>query len=301
MPTVVTLSERDFALLRLLDMTPATAAQLRKASTTFPGEAFRDERRVRERMQTLTRAGFTKTCSAALIGGGSAHYYRLTPSGYRAIHQNAESSLPKSLSADIAPSRFQHAMTTADVIVHTLVACHSSRVRVLQFLGDGRLTLEVGEYRQQPDCHFQLEHGGCFFNFLFEVDNATEPIDSRREQSIRTKILGYETYMDWVLHVWKNAGRMGIRPSFRVVFLTKSATRANHILYLAHSLARNNDRRLIYATTQDAFFAEPSAVTRPMVNDHFGHWQALVNAQPTTKFNRTPIRLTPPVALPTVI
>jgi hypothetical protein len=297
MATHITLSERDFALLRLLEMTPATASHIRKASATFHGEPFRDDRRVRERLQTLAQSGFTKTCSAALIGGGSAHYYRLSPFGYRAIHPDAEQLLPKSLNADIAPSRFQHAMTTADVIVHTLLACHGSSVRVLQFMGDGKLTLEVGEYRQQPDCHFQLEHAGCFFNFLFEVDNATEPIDSRREQSIRVKILGYESYMDWVLHVWKNAGRAGIRPSFRVVFLTKSATRANHILYLAQSLARNKDRRLVIATTQDVFLGCSMAATLPIVNDHHGHWQSLVNVQPSAGYGpRPPIRLQPPVA-----
>ena len=38
------------------------------------------------------------------------------------------------------------------------------------------------------------------------------------------------------------------------------------------------------------------AVTAPIFNDHHGHWQALVNAQPTSRFLREPVRLTAPVA-----
>ncbi len=293
----VNLSPRDFALLRLLEMTPATAAQIRKASATFPGEPFRDERRARERLQTLTNAGFTRTHSATVVGGGLSHYYRLTPSGYRALHGQSEGTPPKTFFAAIAPSRFQHAIATADVIAHVLTACNDAHVQILNFLGDGRLTLEVGEYRQQPDCHFQLQHSGRLFNTLFEVDNATEPLDSRREHSIRTKILGYESYQDWVLRLWKDSGRVGVRPAFRVVFLTKGADRANHILWLANNLATNKDRRLIYATTQDTFLGASLAVTSPILNDHRGHWQALVNSQPTAGFApRPPIRLSPPIA-----
>ncbi len=302
MATVVSLSGRDLAMLRLLEMTPATAAQIRRASATFPDEPFRDERRVRERLQTLTGGGFTRSCNASLQRGGSTHYYRLTSVGYRAIYPDAVDPLPKNLHTDIAPSRFHHAMVTADVIVHVLVSSHESHVLIHQFHGDGRLTLEVGEYRQQPDCHFQLSNGGLTFNLLFEIDNATEPLDSRREQSIRTKILGYESYQDWVLQLWRESHRTGVRPSFRVAFLTRGAERANHILWLAQSLARNKDRRLIYATTQDAFLGCPMVVTSPIFNDHHGNWQPLVNAQPTAAFiPRSPIRLRPPAATQAIV
>ena len=58
----VILSEPDLSVLRLLDATPLTAALLRKVSLTFSEEPFRDERRVRERMQTLTEAGCGDWC-----------------------------------------------------------------------------------------------------------------------------------------------------------------------------------------------------------------------------------------------
>ncbi|MEX1027005.1 MAG: replication-relaxation family protein [Candidatus Paceibacterota bacterium] len=292
----VILSQRDLALLRLLDVTPATAAHIRKASDTFDGGAFRDGRRVRERLQTLANVGFVKSWPAAVPGGGLMSYYRLTLEGHRAAFPDTTDTPPRTSLHEIAPSRIRHAFATADVIVHCLVGCHRRNVRVLRALGDGRLTLQVGEYRQQPDFHLQLGYAGRTFNLVFEIDNATEPLDSHREQSIRTKILGYETYQDWVLRLWNESGEEGPRPSFRVAFLTTSAERANHILWLARELARNKDRRLVYASTQDAFLGEPLAVTQPILNDHHGHWQPLVNAQPSSRFLREPIYLRQPIA-----
>src|SRR5205807_2630203 len=105
------------------------------------------------------------------------------------------------------------------------------------------------------------------FNCLFEIDNATEPLDSPREHSIRTKLLGYEAYQDWVLRGWREHDQTGPRPYFRVVFLTRGADRANHMLWLARHCARNKERRLCYAATQDAYLAEPRAATSPVFND----------------------------------
>ena len=294
----ILLSQRDFSILRLLDLTPATAVQLRKASVTFEGETFRDERRVRERLQVLTDAGFVRSWPTAVPGGGMISIYRLTLDGYRAAFAESTESPPRSSLNAIAPSRVRHTLATADAIVHTLAACHERGVKVHRAVGDGRLTLEIGEYRQQPDFHFQLGYAGKIFNLVFEIDNATEPLDSRREQSIQTKILGYQSYQDWVMRSWYESGRNGPRLGFRVVFLTLGSERANHILWLARDLARNPNRRLVYATTQDEYLSEPQAVTSPMLNDHHGHWQALVNSQPSSRFDREPVRLVRPVAQP---
>jgi hypothetical protein len=297
MSQAVILSKRDLALLGLLEMTPATAVQIRTASVTFDEEPFRDDRRVRERLQALSDAGFVQSWPAAVSGGGLMHYHRLTANGYRTIHPNRSDSPPRTIVSEIAPSRFNHAMATADVIVHTLVAAHASRVRTAQFHGDGSIVLAAGEHRQQPDCHFQFEHSGRIFNVLFEIDNATEPLDSPRESSIRTKLLGYEAYQDWVLQAWKEHGSSPTtRPGFRVVFLTKGNERARHILWLARQCARNPERRLCYATTQEIYLSESQAVTAPILNDHYGSWQSLVNLHPTSQFLREPIRLSPSLA-----
>ena len=55
MTNTVILSARDQSLLRLLAHTPATTTLILKASETFAGETFHDDRRVRERLQTLAR------------------------------------------------------------------------------------------------------------------------------------------------------------------------------------------------------------------------------------------------------
>lgn len=301
MSSGVILSKRDLALLALLEITPLTAAQIRKASMTFGEEPFRDDRRVRERTQALGDAGFVTSWPAAGAGGGLMHYYRLTAAGFRLLHPDHPQTPSRALVSEIAPSRLQHSLATAEIIVHTLVAAHTARVRISNYHGDGKLTLAAGEYRQQPDCHFQFECGGKYFNVLFEVDNATEPLDSLREQSLRTKLLGYECYQDWVLRGWRDQSSTGDRPAFRVVVLTKGAERARHILWLARDCARNPDRRLCYAATQDTFLADPLAVTSPVFNDHHGGWQSLVNLHPTSRFLREPIRLTPPLAPPRVV
>ena len=292
----VILGNRDLALLGLLEMAPVTAVQIQKASGTFPEEGFRDERRARERLQTLAEAGLVRAFPAAVSGGGLTQYYRLSPAGYHALHPDDAQQPARTLFSEISPSRFQHAMAAAALVVHMIVTCQVANVRIAKYHGDGKITLAAGEYRQQPDAHFQLEHGGRTFNTLFEVDNATEPIDSPREQSIRTKLLGYETYQNWVLAGWKRQPTGDPPPRFRVVFLTKSDTRAKHILWLAGQLAEHKERRLVLAGTQDAFLAEPRAVTSPILLDHHGEWRSLVDLHPSSQFLREPVRITPPVA-----
>ena len=292
----ITISKRDSAILSFLDLTPATAAQIRKVSATYGEDFFRDERRVRERLQALGDAGLVKSYSLAVAGGGLMSYYRLTPEGYRAAFPDKSESPPRTNFAEVAPSRVRHAIATADAIAHTMTASHNAGVEILSSHGDGRLVLEIGEYRQVPDFHFQLSKAGKVFNLVFEIDNATEPIDSMREQSIRTKILGYEMYQNWVLSLWSQSGRCGPRPSFRVIFLTIGVERANHILWFANERANNLDRRLIYATTQDNYLSEERAVTQPIFNDHLGHWQSLVNHQPTSAFVRERVRFARPIA-----
>ena len=99
--------------------------------------------------------------------------------------------------------------------------------------------------------------------------------------------------MQW----WKRQIGDRPRPYFRAVFLTTTAERASHILWLTRECARNHDRHLCYAATQDVFLSSDNPLQSPLFNDHHGHWQALVNLHPSSTFTRTPIRLTPPVAI----
>jgi hypothetical protein len=295
MTNAVILSARDQSLLRLLARTPATTSLILKASETFPGEPFHNDRRVRERLQTLAESGLIRAFPATHGVGGPVNWYKLTAEGYRTVH-GAEMTLPhRSRFEAIPPSRFQHTQTLAEIIVHSLVATHRDRCTVQFFHGDGEARIDVSSHTFYPDCFFQFAVAGKQFNAYFEIDQSTESIDSNAEQSIRTKLLNYEAYQDSLVAWWKGQGERGPRPYFRVVFLTRSQERANHILWLAQTCARNADRHLVYSTTQDAYLTESRALQSPLFLDHHGRWQSLVNLHPTSNFHRAPVRLTRPV------
>lgn len=295
MTNAVILSGRDQSLLRLLARTPATTSLILKASETFSGEPFSDDRRVRERLQTLAESGLIRSFPATHGVGGPVHWYKLTAEGYRTVH-GAETMLPhRSRFEAIPPSRFQHTQALAEIIVHSLVAAHRDRCTVPFFQGEGEARIDVASHTFCPDCFFQFGLAGKQFNCYFEIDQSTESIDSNAEQSIRTKLLNYETYQDSLVAWWKGQGERGPRPYFRTVFLTRSQERAYHILWLAQTCARNFDRHLVYAATQDDYLTEPRALQSPLFLDHRGRWQSLVNLHPTSNFHRAPIRLTRPV------
>lgn len=295
------LSPRDRDLLQLLDRTPATAALLLKASSTFAGQAFRDERRVRERLQQLTDAGLVRRFRLGQAGGGMMNYYKLTAAGFSALNGHEAALPPRAYLAEIPLSRLEHTMALAEVIVHTLVAAHRHRVSVAKFHRENELTLSVGPYAQQPDFHAQFRQAGKTFNVLFELDRGNESVDSPADQSIRRKLLSYEAYQDMVWQDWKRGGERGGRPYFKVAFLTPSAARAYHILALARTIARNPHRRLCYAVSQDEYLASIDVVREPLFLDHHGHWQALVNLHPSAAFHRTPVRLPQGVAPSTLL
>lgn len=295
MTNTLILSARDQSLLRLLARTPATTTLILKASETFSGEPFHDDRRIRERLQTLAEGRLVRAFPATQGVGGPVNWYKLTAEGYRTVH-GAEATLPhRSRFEAISPSRFQHTQVIAEVIVHSLVAAHRDRCTVPFFYGDGEARIDVVSHTFYPDCFFQFALAGKQFNLYFEIDQSTESIDSNAEQSIRTKLLNYETYQDSLVAWWKGQAKTSSRPFFRAVFLTRSQERANHILWLAQTCARNADRHLVYAATQDAYLTESRALQSPLFLDHHGRWHSLVNLHPSSNFHRAPVRLSRPV------
>ncbi len=295
MPNGLILSARDTSLLRLLDRTPVTTTLVLKASESFPGERFHDERRVRERLQTLAEARLVRAFPATQGVGGPVNWYKLTAEGFRTVH-GADAALPhRSRFEMIPPSRFHHTQALAEIIVHSLVAAHRDRCTIPFFNGDGEARIDVMNHSFYPDCFIQFTLAAKQFNVYFEIDQSTESLDSHAEQSIRTKLLNYEAYQDSLVAWWRSNGQLGPRPYFRAVFLTRSQERANHILWLAQTCARNTDRHLIYAATQDTYLTSPRPLQSPLFLNHHGRWQALVDLHPTSKFERTPVRLTRPI------
>jgi hypothetical protein len=294
-PHSVVLSDRDLALLAVLDKTPATSALLLKASHAFPGDRFLDERRVRERLQALNRAGLVRSFPTPHSSQSIRNVYKLTAEGFR-LARGIDAALPhKSYFGPIAPSRLRHTEILAELIVHTLVAAHRSHTAVTGFHRENELTLGAAGHEIKPDSHVQLSFVGRTFNFLYELDLSTESVDSSALTAIRSKIEAYEAYQDQILAAWKMAGERGSRPAFRVVFFTRSAERTEHILSLAQDRSLNPDRRLCYSAPYDAFLSDERALQSPLFLDHASQWRALMTAAPTASFQLTPVRLRRPL------
>src|SRR5262245_62142829 len=139
----VTLLPRDLSMLRLLSWTPATTALLFRASTTFDGELFPDERRLRERLQALCDAGFVRSWSSAHASGGLQNYYKVTPIGFALLYGAEAPQPPRAFFSEVSPSLFEHTFRLADVIVETMCACFARRVTIDQFTRENELTLPV--------------------------------------------------------------------------------------------------------------------------------------------------------------
>src|SRR3989442_15239032 len=112
-----TLSERDLALLKLLNRTPATTHLILKASSTFPGGRFRDRRRVRERLQALASRHLVRAFQATQAVGGPVNWYKLTLEGFRYLHGSDRNPPHRSRFEATSPSRFHHTQTLAETIV----------------------------------------------------------------------------------------------------------------------------------------------------------------------------------------
>ncbi|MGH7136088.1 MAG: replication-relaxation family protein, partial [Pirellulales bacterium] len=271
--------------------TPATTTLLLRASPTLDGEPFQNERRLRERLQRLAEAGLVRSWSTAHAGGGLQNYYKLTMAGFQSLF-GAEASPPsRAFFAEISPALFEHTLALAECIIATLVACHTQHVTITRFFRENELTFAVGERQVQPDSFFQFTAAGRQFNVAFEIDLSTESIDSPSYRSIRQKLEIYNAYQAQLLDAWLQNGKSWERPRYRVVFLTRTIERANNILALAANVTANPSRRLIYASPQASYIAEPANIRSPIFLDHVGNWQALVDLHPSAAFTRAPVRL----------
>lgn len=300
MPTV-SLSPRDRSLLRLLSWTPATTGLLWKASATFEGEPFLDERRLRERLQALAEAKIVRSWAAAHAGGGLQNYYKLTLLGFDLLFGAEAAKPPRAFFEAVSPSLFAHTFRLAEAIVATLRACRAKRVAVIQFRRENELAFKAGNREVRPDCFFRLQASGRFFNLAFEIDNGTEPLDSHCARSIREKLATYDAYQQRVLSQWLAQGKRWERPRFRVVFLTQSVARAYHILALAAETAANRSRRLAYAAALDDYAGDADPLFSPLFLDHSGRWRALIDPHPTAGFQRSPVRLLQPLESPLLV
>src|ERR1019366_218362 len=197
----VSLSPRDLSLLRLLSWTPATTGLLLRASDSFDGGRFIDERRLRERLQSLCEAGFVRCWATAQAGGGLQNYYKLTPLGFGMVCGTDAESPARAFYAEVSPSLFAHTFRLAEVIVEPLRACSAHRVKIERFIRENELTFKAGDRQVQPDCFFRVATSGRSFNLAFEIDNSMASIDAHAVNSIRQKLTTYQVYQEPALSI----------------------------------------------------------------------------------------------------
>ncbi len=287
------------ALLRLLELTPATAADIHKASVSFgasgePGQ-FADQRRVREKLESLVAVGLVVFYEYALGGRHTMKFYQLTRDGYRFLHNAEPPESYRRRFSDIAPTQREHAYDLSRLVTHTVACGHRSGIRLQWASPENTYTIQAPPLTTKPDFGAVFGYSGVASNTFWERDRHTESIDSLARNSIRNKILTYERYYDLIVSQWRAGHFPGPRPRIRVPFWTDTMERAEHILYAASQLAHNPRRLLVYATTLDIYLHDDDALTRPIFLDHHGRFQAIVDPHPTSAFVREPVKIRVPV------
>jgi len=292
MATKIAINRRVKEILRLLDHTPLPAHLILEGSQTFgsPEESdtgFGTVRRVRQRMLDLVRAKLVTLHEFTLAGRGTMNFYHLAPDGYRVLYHDDPPPEHRRFFRPAANLNWEHTYANARVIVKTLVAAHRAGIRVNSLRREGELTLTARNRSVQPDHFFQLAASGSVFNMLFEIDRQSETLDGHRVKAWRQRILTYQAYQEKLLaHHRKERLRR-----LRVIFLTISMQHAYNFLALARDLAANPRRLLFYASTIDTYLSEERALTQPILLDHRGHFQSLVNLHSSSQFQRTPVIL----------
>ena len=221
-------------------------------------------------MQALAAAGWVRCWQYASTSHALENYYKVTPAGYRLLNGHRSPLPPRGFFRPVSLGLQEHTQSLADFFVHTLVSGHEEGISLLGFHRENDARLCLGEHVQCPDMVLQFRYGDAVLNFFVELDNATEPIFSRKERdSWERKIRFYERYQD------------ACPQRFRVLVLTaRSETRHQSILHAASRLIRNSNRRLFYAAPLTTYLSEQAGVSAPCFLDHQGACHAIV---PTAK------------------
>lgn len=289
-------------LLRLLELTPATAAEILTASVSFgtpeePGR-FADLRRAREKLEALVAAGLVTVYEYALGERRTVNFYQLSRNGYRFLHGSDPPDSHRRRFDGIAPTGREHAYDLSRLITHAVACAHRRGIRIEWAMPENTYSIVAGPHRMKPDFSVVFGHSGMRFNTFWERDRHTESIDSPAKNSVRNKIIAYETYYNLLADRWRRGDIPGRRPRLRVPFFTDTMERAEHILCTASQLARNPKRLLVYATTLDCFLNDDDALMQPVFLDHCGRFQAVVDLHPSSASPRGPVQLRAPVLAP---
>ena len=249
------LTGRDNAILEAIDRFPLTADQLCRISVTFE-HPFSDVHSVRRRLRKLAAAGLVQARPYAVASyGSSPAYYKLTRDGYR-MQYGHDAELPKRRYFDpIGQARHPHTRKLADFLVHVFSVAHDAGYRIQHFARENSVVLETASGELRPDAAFQVIAGNRALNFLVELDNGTERVQSKRDtESIERKIRGYYSH--------SRAMKAFDRDRYVVLFVTtRSAVRLKHMMAHASAITSNSQRTLFLGTTLDDFLTRKDALS----------------------------------------
>jgi hypothetical protein len=267
---------RDQQIHEALALTPLDTQQLLRLSQTFD-QPFTSDRKLRERMQEHTAAGWLHTFTYATPTAGQLNYYRLSQDGFRLLHGPGGPLPKRSAFREVSPALQRHTRHLADVIVQTNVHAHRLGIQILSQLGENKLPLTLGDRTQKPDYSFRLVTRDDVFTFYDEMDESTEPIMSTKQrESLEAKIRFHEDY--------QNA--TGERYRVRVFFAKVSARMAQFV-----NLARKHSTRqrvIFYVAFLEDYLKHGSSFTSPMFLDHYSRLQSLVPASASRYQPRLP-------------
>lgn len=259
-------TDRDRDILAALDLVPLTVPQLLKMSGTFE-RPFTSERRIRERLQKMTEAGWLLHWPYATAGPGAPHYYKLSKIGFALIHGEHAIAPTKRAFQPVGLLKQAHTLALADFMVHTSVAAHRLGCRIGNVYRENTLKIQAGEDSLYPDNTFQIvAPDGKEFNFFLEIDCSTERIRSTKDaESWERKLRIYDR--------WQNRSTTRARV---LIVAVRDSDRIKHILEAAARITENPHRSLFYGVTLPAYLAEPDSLTSPCFRDHRSNPVSLV-------------------------
>jgi hypothetical protein len=267
---------RDQQIHEALALTPLDTRQLLKLSETFD-PPFTSDRKLRERMQQHSQAGWIHTFTYATASPGQLNYYKLSADGYRLLH-GPDAILPKRAAFhEVSLGLQRHTRHLADVIVQTNVHAKRLGVRIFDQRGENQLPLTVGDRTQKPDYSFRLQTRDGVYTYYDEIDEGTEPIASTKQrESLEAKIRFHEDYQN------ATGERYRVR-----IFFAKASPRMVQFLNLARKYA-TQQRSIFYAVLLENYLVHGSPLTTPMFLDRFNRLQSVVPSSASRYQSRLP-------------
>lgn len=253
----IVLTDRDTALFRhIATFGVLSTEQIRRL-------CFQSVSRARRRLHQLWQHAFLRRNTRPVrVGEGTSPYlYSLTNKGRTTLAQHGDIVQSAGAKARLGI----HASQITDVHIALLNATQGAtgpalttwrQDKVLRFHGQVTSEGKTTTIPIVPDAFFLLTAGGRDFAYLLEIDRGTTDLTR-----IRTKFCAY-------LNLWQSKAvqtTLGVR-SFRVLYVTTTETRLQHLLSVLRRLPETMTRRDIIASTSFSRFSleEPERLFTPL-------------------------------------